>query len=153
MSSWELTLPPERPQRDPTTGRFLHGSTPFNKGMKWNDYMDGRKQRRVRRIALENLAKHRPKKRPDTAGRCRRPVIAVMDDGTWHWFGAIVLAADWCGGSGPNIRRCIKDNLSGRILRKPWGKPTGKTNTDHKYMGVRWYYESDNLWTTKIKQQ
>jgi hypothetical protein len=153
MSSWELTLPPERPQRDPTTGRFLPGSTPFNKGMKWDDYMDGRKQRKVRRIALENLAKHRPKKRPDTAGRCRRPVIAVMDDGTWHWFGAIVLAADWCGGSGPNIRRCIKDNLSGRILRKPWGKPTGKTNTDHKYMGVRWYYESDDLWTTKIKQQ
>ena len=40
MSAWELTLPPERPQRDPTTGRFLPGSTPFNKGMKWADYMD-----------------------------------------------------------------------------------------------------------------
>lgn len=153
MSAWELTLPPERPQRDPTTGRFLPGCTPFTKGKKWADYVDGRKQRKMRRIALENLAKHRPKKRPDNAVRCRKPVIAVMDDGTWHWFGAMCLAAEWVGGNQTNVRRCCRENRSGRILKGPRGRPTGKVNTDHKYKGVRWYYESDNLWTTKIKQQ
>ena len=27
----------------------------------------------------------------------------------------------------------------------------GLVNTDHKYMGVRFYWESDNDWTKKIQ--
>lgn len=27
-----------------------------------------------------------------------------------------------------------------------------KVNTDHKYMGIRFYFESDNVWTTKIQR-
>ena len=34
------------------------------------------------------------------------------------------------------------------------GQPKGasRVNTDHKYMGIRFYFESDNVWSTKIKQ-
>ena len=30
--------------------------------------------------------------------------------------------------------------------------PSDKVNTDHKYMGIRFYFESDNVWTTKIQR-
>lgn len=30
-------------------------------------------------------------------------------------------------------------------------KKTGAINTDHRYLGVRFYFEDDDIWTTKIK--
>ena len=35
----ELYIPKERPNRDPTTGRFHKGSIPHNKGRKASEYM------------------------------------------------------------------------------------------------------------------
>ena len=29
-------------------------------------------------------------------------------------------------------------------------KKNGKVNTDHRYKGVRFYFETDSIWTTKI---
>ena len=99
----------------------------------------------------QTVISHRPKTRPDTAGRCRKQVIAVMDDGRWCHFAYLGDAAKWVGGSRENVGRCCRCNQSRKRLKKPWGHPSDKVNTDHKYMGIRFYFESDNVWTTKIK--
>lgn len=152
MSSYELYIPPVKQDRNPATGRFLKGGTPHNKGKKWAEYMGKRAQKRASK-GWANLDKHRPKKRPDIAGRCRKPVIAVLDDGRWCYFTHIGAAAKWLGGSQENVRRCCHLNNSEAILHDCKGRPLGKINTDHKYKGIRFYFESDNVWTTKIKQQ
>ena len=78
-----------------------------------------------------------------TKGRGHR---AVKDDGTWCVLPYIGAAGDWIGGSRENVRRCCQSNRERHVNKK-----TGKVNTDHKYLGVRFYYESDNIWTTKVK--
>ena len=145
--SFELYMPPVLPGRNPKNGRFIKGHTPANKGKKWGDYMGKRAMKRAAR-GWANLDKYRPKTRPDTAGRCRKQVIAVMDDGAWCVLPYIGAAGEWIGGSRENVRRCCKSNMDRHASKK-----TGKVNTDHRYLGVRFYYESDNIWTTKIKRQ
>lgn len=146
--SCELTLPPVWVGYNRKNGRFLKGHVPANKGKKWDDYMGKRAQKRAMK-GWRNLDIHRNKNgRPDTAGRCRRQVVAVMDDGSWLVFPYIGAAAAWLGtGSRENIGRCCRLNRSGAVLRKP----AGKVNTDHRYRDIRWYFENDNKWTTKIK--
>ena len=151
MSYGEISLPPIWTGRNNQTGRFLKGHVPANKGKKWNDYMGKRAMKRAAR-GWANLDKHRNKNgRPDTAGRCRKQVIAVMDDGKWFQFNYLGDAAKWIGGSRCNVGRCCRCNQSKKVLKKPWGHSSGKVNTDHRYMGIRFYFESDNVWTTKIK--
>ena len=151
MSNYgELTLPPVWTGINKQNGRFLKGHVPANKGKKWSDYMGKRAMKRAAK-GWANVISHRPKSRPDTAGRCRKEVIAVMDDGTWKHFSFLGVAAEWIGGSRENVGRCCRCNQSKKVLKKPWGHPSGKVNTDHKYMGIRFYFESDNVWTTKIK--
>jgi hypothetical protein len=70
-----------------------------------------------------------------------------MDDGSWLVFSYIGAAAAWLGGVRENIGRCCRLNRSSVEL----SKPPGKVNTDHRYKGIRWYFENDNKWTTKIK--
>lgn len=151
MSEYELYIPPVTTGRNAVTGRFMKGHTPANKGKHWSDYMGKRAQKRAMK-GWKNLDTHRPTTRPDTAERCRKEVIAVLDDGRWLYFSHLKAAAEWCGGSRENVGRCCRENHARRPLNKPWGKPTGKVNTDHKYMGIRFYFESDNVWTTKIRQ-
>lgn len=145
MSYGELYLPPEQKGYNPTNGRFLKGHVPANKGKKWSEFMGKRAQKRAMK-GWKNLDKFRPKERPDTAGRCRKQVIAVKDDGTWCVLPYIGAAGEWIGGSRENVRRCCQYNQERHVNKK-----TRKVNTDHKYLGVRFYYESDSIWTTKIK--
>lgn len=151
MSYGELTLPPIWTGVNKQNGRFLKGHVPANKGKKWADYMGKRAMKRAAK-GWANVISHRPKSRPDTAGRCRKAVIAVMDDGTWKHFSFLGVAAEWIGGSRENVGRCCRCNQSKKVLKKPWGHPSDKVNTDHKYMGIRFYFESDNVWTTKIQR-
>lgn len=147
MAYGELYIPQERPTRNALTGRFLKGCTPYNKGKKWSDYMGKRAMKRAAK-GWKNLELHRNKNgRPDTAGRCRKEVIAVMDDGTWKHFQYLGSAGEWIGGSRENVGRCCRCNEARHVNKK-----TGKVNTDHKYMGVRFYFESDTIWMNKIKQ-
>ena len=146
MSYGELTLPPIRPKYNLKNGRFLKGHIPVNKGKPWSQWMSKRGQRRSAN-GWKNLDKYRPTTRPDNVGRCRKKVIAVMDDGRWCCFSYIGAAGEWVGGCRENVRRCCQFNQQRHINLK-----TGKVNTDHKYKGVRWYYESDDIWTTKIQQ-
>lgn len=153
MSYGELTLPPVWTGRNKKNGQFLKGHVPATKGKKWDEFLSKRKQKRCAR-GWKNLDKYRNKNgRPDTAGRSRKAVIAVMDDGAWLYFPYVGAAAKWLGsGTRENVGRCCRSNQSKTELRKPWGKLSGKVNTDHRYKGIRFYFESDNIWTTKIKQ-
>lgn len=146
MAYGELSLPPERRERNASNGRFLKGITPHNKGKGWDEWMDGRKQRKVRRIARENLKKFRPSKRPDTSERCSKAIIAIKDDGTWTWFKNAPEAASHLGGNRRNVSRCCLWNQQ----RRRDGR-SGKINTDYRYMGIRLYFEEDSIWTSKIK--
>lgn len=142
--SWELYIAPELPKRNAVTGRFMKGHVPANKGKKWAEWMGKRAQKRAAR-GWVNLQKYRPKTRADNAGRCRKPVVAVTDGGKWCVFPFIRAAAEWCAGSRDNVRRCCVLNAAKRVSKR------GLVNTDHKYMGVRFYWESDNDWTKKIQ--
>jgi hypothetical protein len=157
MSYGELILPSVWTGINKQTGRFLKGHVPANKGKKWSDYMGKRTQKRAMK-GWKNLDLHRNKNgRPDTADRCRKQVIAVLDDGRWYHFGYVEAAAQWLQDrlgiacNRENIGRCCRCNQSRKRLKKPWGHPSDKVNTDHKYKGIRFYFESDNVWTTKIK--
>lgn len=148
MAYGELYIPPERPKRNAVTGHFLPGHTPHNKGKKWSEYVGKRAQKRMAK-GWKNLELHRNKNgRPDTAGRCRKEVIAVEDDGTWHHFTYLGTAAQWIGGSRENVGRCCRSNQERHVNLK-----TGKVNTDHKYMGIRFYFETDSIWCEKIKKE
>lgn len=144
MDYGELRLPPERKDYNPTNGRFLKGHVPKNKGRKWSEWMSKKGQKRARK-GWKNLETYRPKTRSDVAGRCRKQVIAVMDDGTWVLLPYMGAAGEWVGGNRENVRRCCQCNFAHHVNRK-----TGKVNTDHRYKGVRFYYESDNTWLEKI---
>lgn len=146
MSNYELNLPPERLERNAVTGRFMKGHKTHNKGRKWSEWMPKRSQRRASK-GWKNLDTHRPKTRPDTAERLRRPVIGVTDAGEWAFFPYVGDAAEKLGISQRNISRCCMSNEKGISGKRR------VINTDHRYKGIRWYYESDNKWTTKIKQQ
>lgn len=143
--SYELYIPPIRRGNNVTNGRFIKGHVPANKGRKWGEYMSKRAQRRASK-GWANLDKFRPKKRPDNCSRCRVQIVAVKDDGTWCVLPYIGAAGEWIGGCRENVRRCCQSNRERHVNKK-----TGKVNTDHKYLGVRFYYESDNIWTTKVK--
>jgi hypothetical protein len=155
MSYGELTLPPVWDGINKQTGRFLKGHVPANKGKKWSDYMCKRAQKRCAK-GWKNLDKHRNKNgRADTAGRCRKQVVAVMDDGSWLLFHYIGPAAAWVGGSRENVGRCCRYNQAKKVCKHDWrpgqAKGASRINTDHRYMGIRFYFENDNVWTTKIK--
>ena len=156
MSYGELRLPPERKPYNPINGQFLKGHEPTNKGKPWSKWMTKRGQRRAKK-GWVNIEKYRPTSRPDTAGRCRKQVVAVMDDGQWLVFPFVGAAAVWLGGCNrENIGRCCRFNQSKKICKHDWRpgvmKGTSRVNTDHKYKGIRWYFETDNIWTTKIKE-
>lgn len=154
----ELTLPPVYTGRNFKNGRWLKGVTPFNKGKKWSEYMSEDAQRRSAK-GWKNLDLHRNKNgRSDAAGRAARKVVIVFDDGSWTVLPSLSAAALWMKGrtginyQRENVRRCCKMNREPRIIHNTRGKATDRVNTDHRYYGVRFYYESDvEIWTKKIK--
>ena len=144
MSSYELYIPPVI---KPRNGRFQKGRVPENKGKKWDDYMPKSSQRRCRK-GWKNLQKYRPTTRPDTAGRCRKPVVAVTDEGRFYVFDYVGGAAKHLGCSRENIGRCCRENRDHRPDVR-----NGHINTDHRYMGIRWYFEDDEIWMEKINNK
>ena len=152
MDAFELYLPPVKPERSRKTGRWLPGHEPHNKGKKWSDYMTKRKQKRAAKGWM-NLEKYRPTERPDTAGRCRKKVVAVTDEGKFRIFDYLGDAAKWVGGSRENVGRCCRSNQSKKECMHDWRpgqtKGAGRVNTDHKYLGIRFYFFDDPAWWEK----
>lgn len=95
----ELRLGDERQQYNPINGRFLKGHIPHNKGKKWSEWMDGRKQRKVRRIASQNIHG-----RPDIGGWNKRAVIMLDDEGNRAYFESSAEAGRATGIIARNIR-------------------------------------------------
>ena len=141
--SYELRVSDVPLQRNPLNGRFLKGHTPANKGKKWSEYLSKRKQKRCAK-GWENLKKHRVKGGP---GRPKKPVIAVNETGKWLYLSSCKEAGRLIGVRSENILRCCNQNLIGTKDRK------GNINCDHKYMGLRYYFESDPKWIDKTNQK
>lgn len=154
MDAFELYLPPVKPTRNKRTGQFLKGHEPHNKGKRWSEYMTKRMQKRAAK-GWKNLEKYRPTERPDTAGRCRKKVVAVTDDGKFKIFDYLIPAAQWVGGSRENVGRCCRQNQSRAVSKHDWrsGQPKGadRVNTDHKYNGIRFYFFDDPIWWDKVE--
>lgn len=143
MSYGTLNLPPALTGVNPQNGRFLKGHVPANKGRKWSQYLSKRKQKRCAK-GWANLELHRH--RPPNAGRPKKAVIALTDDGEFKYFPYTVAAAKYYNGSRYNVARCCRMNHLGTLDKK------GMVNTDHKYKGMRFYYENDTVWIKKIQQ-
>lgn len=159
--STELYIPQQPRQKldyNPKNGQFLKGHTPTNKGKTWDEFMSKKGQRRSKK-GWKNIEKGHAFGHPGVkgAGRRSRKVIALMDNGTIRCFDFIGAAAKWIGGNRENVGRCCRDNESRKPLSRPWSKRNGKEgdkqpNTDHRYKGIRWYFESDTVWIEKYKQ-
>lgn len=133
----ELRLSPVWSGRDMTNGRFLKGHVPYTKGKRWCEYMSKRAQRRCAK-GWKNLEVHRGKVHPN-AGRPKKSVVALDEQGNWAVFPSLKHAAEWCSGKWENIFRCCRQNS------------LHKENTDHHYKGFRFYFETDDQWICKIK--
>ncbi len=140
----ELRMPDEPLTRNPLNGRFMKGHVPDNKGKPWQVWMSI--EGRIRSSKGWKNLEHR-KGRSPAAGKNKKAVIAVGDNGKWMYFPHARLAAERFGGSANNIRRCCRFNESRKVLIK--GKK--KMNTDHRYKAIRWYFECDDIWMTKIE--
>ena len=135
MSYGELNLGTVYTGRDLRNGRFLPGCVPYNKGKKWSDFMPKRSQRRSAK-GWKNLELYRH--RPPNAGRARKLVIAITDGGGWTILPSVKSAGEFCGGNSENVGRCCRLNA------------LHEANTNHRYMGYRFYFESDDIWINKI---
>jgi hypothetical protein len=134
-----LHLPPVVSFRNAVTGRFMKGHVPANKGKKWDEFMSKRSQKRSSK-GWRNLDLYRCKGGGGRAGRPKKAVVAITDDGRFRVFSYIKPAAEYVGGSRENVARCCRQN------------GCHHANTDHRYMGVRFYYESDSNWLNKIQK-
>lgn len=155
MDAFELYLPPVKPERNRKTGRWLPGHEPHNKGVEgWQKTLPKRTQRRIAK-GWVNVEKYRCTTRPDTAGRCRKKVVVVTDEGKFRIFDYIGAAAEWVGGSRENVGRCCRQNMSKKVCKHDWrvGQPKGadRVNTDHKYKGHRFYFFDDPSWWDKVQ--
>ena len=157
--STELYIPTVRRTTNPTNGQYLKGHVPHNKGKRWNDYMGKRAQKKCSK-GWKNLDEHRSENGKKHGGRNRKPIVAITDDGKFRVLKDGYLAAEWLkkhtgkSCNRENIGRCCRENGSGRLVRDNHGRDTGKTNTDHRYMGIRFYFESDyKIWKSKLKLQ
>lgn len=160
--STELYIPPiprPKPTTDPKTGRFLPGHVPANKGKTWDEFMSKRGQRKSAK-GWKNIDEHRSENGKKYGGRNRKPIVAITDDGKLRVFKDSYLAEMWLkkhtgkSCNRENIGRCCRYNASRKVCKHSWrpGQKKGSTtiNTDHRYMGIRFYFESDKTWYSKI---
>lgn len=155
----ELYLELERPQRNRLNGQFLPGHTSLTKGRKRTDFMSAATDRRLKELGAKIF---REQKHPKGAGVPRRPIVAVKDNGEWFPFPSACEAGAAIGIAPYNIGRCCRQNEARRVKSRTWtnnrvkgGKGTSKAdgsliNTDHRYKGFRWYFDSDPIWIEKI---
>lgn len=130
MSSFELTFPPERPDRNPVTGRFLPGHTPANKGRKWDEYMTAKSKKRVA-VGWRNLDPY------NKGNRLTRRIVGIAPSGKWYIFPSISKASEITGIRRDNINQCCCHSKVSQTYPKYTRKTAG---------GWHWFYESDDAW-------
>ncbi len=124
----ELYIPPKYSGRNLTTGQFLKGYVPHNKGKKWSEYMDMRKAKRIKRIAIKNLVRNYR-----IGGWNAKPVVAIKGNNLVGIFPSAADAGRKTGICGRNIISCC----------------SGKRKTAG---GYRWFWEKDNGWCNLIQK-
>lgn len=148
MAYGELYLPPEplvhNKGRNLANGQFLPGHEPHNKGMSWDEYVGKRAQKRMKR-GWKNLDKYRPKERSEKSGRSKKPVIVIDKEGNWKYFSDGNIASENLGICKSNVYRCCRENEKGTVDQR-----TGKQNYDHACRGLRFYFETDSKWISRI---
>lgn len=157
----ELNLGIERPQRQ-SNGRFLPGHKSPIKGIPRTTWMSEEKDMRLREIGAKRFCELG---RSENSGRPKRKVVLVTDDGRFCVFPSVAEGARKIGNAlAANVGKCCRKNASRRVKTRTWmgsrvkgdkgvSKAEGSlVNTDHKYVGFRWYFEDDDIWTTKIRQ-
>lgn len=123
----ELYIPPKKPDRNRVNGRFIKGSTPFNKGKKMAEWMDGRKIKRVLK-GLQRIG------RKDIGGQNKRKIIGIKYGKIVCFFESSREAMRDTGINDRNIRHCCAGK------RKKAG-------------GIYWFFESDFYRWNKIISQ
>jgi hypothetical protein len=146
MYAYELhTGEPVRVNRRDEKGRFAKGHKPFNKGKNWDEYLSPEKQRKVKEIGVKNL---RPLPKGVEAHNAL-PIISIDAENRMLRHKSITHAAKFFGICRENIGRCARQN-SAMIPNKK----TGKVNTNHRYMGIRFYLEDAvHLWSNARRSQ
>lgn len=116
----ELYIEPNKITKNPLNGRFLKGHIPHNKGKKWEDYMDMRKARKMKKC----LELGRKQGNSMIAGYNKKAVIGIKDGKIIGVFESSVSAGDKLNLIARNIRHCCAGK------RKRCGT-------------IYWFYESD----------
>ena len=132
--SYELYIPPKRLYYNPTNGQFLKGHPNCNKGKKWDEFMPKDAQERCKK-GWSNVDKFRCTK---NGGFNKKSIVAIDKNGNWTIFESAHSAARAFGTSQGNVTRCCIRNKN-------------EKKTDHHVSGIRFYYESEKVWMTKIK--
>ena len=125
----ELSLDPQRRERNPLTGQYLKGNTPHNKGRKWSEYMPEESKKKVLSI-LVHVGN------PNLPGCNRRAVVAVKGD-KFFVFPSSAEAG----------RRLSDKN------HETYGRNVcACANKKRKHCGgFEWYYEDDEEWMKVIE--
>ena len=121
-------------------GQFTKGTPPPNKGKSWSEWMPLEHQARVKAIAIRNLHGRRKGDAPTN----NKSVIAIDSEGRISRHNSIKDASEYFRIGRENVGRCCKCNRRGAEPSKGWKR----INTNHRYMGIRFYYEDDvALWS------
>jgi hypothetical protein len=96
----ELYIEPIHPQRNFVNGRLLKGCVPFNKGLKWNDYMPKESQEKCRKCLVH-------KGRKDIGAWNKKTVIVFTPEGI-RAFKSSVSCAKFLHRDPSNIRRACR---------------------------------------------
>lgn len=126
----ELYIEPIKLNRNPTTGRFLKGYIPHNKGKTWDSYTT----EEYRSRALENLKKGRGGWHKTGAGMNRKRVVAIKNGKLCGVFNSIQEAS-------------AKTKITASQISCLCNKKPGQ----HTVGGFQWFFESDNSWCDLIK--
>lgn len=79
-------------------------------------------------------------------------VVAVLDDGSYIKFPSVMAATEWIGMKETSVSVCCRLNLRKNVVKKRGRSKGYHINTEHRIKGVRWYYEEDDVWKTKIRE-
>lgn len=98
----------------------------------------------------------KPKENGTRKYRCGRsaaiPVVAVYDNGECKHFQSASRAAMQRVGKEHKwaYARCILQCCGYNERRRPLHGKLGEPSSDHRTHGVRYYFETDNIWRTKV---
>lgn len=116
-----------KPKIQRKNGRFVKGHIPHNKGKKWDEWMDGRKQRKVKKCLIHIGNSTLP-------GWNKKQVVGISIDGKACIFESSKDVERKLGIESRNVRGCCegKRNLAGGLFFMWAENWNGKTELTDK---------------------